>query len=133
VLFVYGTLQFPEVLLAVIGRVPDMAPATVRGWRAAALPGRVYPGLVPGATADSTAPGQVLVGLTAGEWALLDHFEGDAYDRRELALDGGGRAWAYLWDDVDGVAAHDWDAARFAAEHLSRYLDGCAGWQDAIS
>jgi gamma-glutamylcyclotransferase (GGCT)/AIG2-like uncharacterized protein YtfP len=131
VLFVYGTLQFPPVLGAVIGRVPAMVPATLSGWRAAALPGRVYPGLVP--AAGGRAVGQVLSALTAGDWARLDHFEGDAYDRRELPLDGGGRAWAYVWQDAAGAAAHDWDPARFAAIHLGDYVIGCAEWRDDVS
>lgn len=132
VLFVYGTLQFPPVLGAVIGRVPAMAPATLSGWRAAALPGRVYPGLVPDGS-GKRAVGQVLSGLTAEDWARLDHFEGEAYDRRELQVDGGGRVWAYVWQDVAGVADHDWDPARFAARHLGDYVIGCAEWRDDVS
>ena len=125
-LFVYGTLQFAVVLEAVIGRVPALAPAAVVGWRVAALPGRVYPGLVPAAL-GARAVGQVLSGLTAGEWAALDAFEGASYERRELDLDGGGRAFAYVWLDVDHVAGHDWDPARFAAVELADYVDGCSG------
>ena len=45
-LFVYGTLMFPEVLEVLLGRTPEMAPAALDGWRAAALADRVYPGLV---------------------------------------------------------------------------------------
>ncbi|WP_250292550.1 gamma-glutamylcyclotransferase, partial [Frankia sp. CiP1_Cm_nod1] len=45
-LFVYGTLCFPEVARALLGRLPCSRPAAAAGWRAAALPGRAYPGLV---------------------------------------------------------------------------------------
>ena len=40
-LFVYGSLLIPEVLQALLGRVPDR---TAGGWRVAALAGRRYPG-----------------------------------------------------------------------------------------
>ncbi|WP_445548822.1 gamma-glutamylcyclotransferase, partial [Frankia sp. CiP1_Cm_nod2] len=46
-LFVYGTLCFPEVARALLGRLPCSRPAAAAGWRAAALPGRAYPGPVP--------------------------------------------------------------------------------------
>ncbi|WP_352231338.1 gamma-glutamylcyclotransferase family protein [Actinomadura sp. NBRC 104412] len=60
-LFVYGSLQFPEVLFTLIDRVPDHEPATAEGWRVVTLPERVYPGLIPG---QDTARGYLLTGLT---------------------------------------------------------------------
>ncbi|WP_261570896.1 gamma-glutamylcyclotransferase family protein, partial [Frankia gtarii] len=45
-LFVYGTLMFPEVVSTLIGRVPPMESAAAPGWRAARLRDRLYPGLV---------------------------------------------------------------------------------------
>lgn len=45
-LFVYGTLRFPRILTALLGRAPAGTPATVTGWRTAALKNRPYPGLV---------------------------------------------------------------------------------------
>jgi gamma-glutamylcyclotransferase (GGCT)/AIG2-like uncharacterized protein YtfP len=129
-LFAYGTLQFPLVLQALLGRVPDLEPAVLPGWRAAALPGRLYPGLVPG---GGRAPGQLLVGLTAGEWSVLDAFEGDAYDRCSLRLADGREAWVYVWRDVDDVEPHDWDADRFARESLPGYLVSSRRWRDAGS
>jgi hypothetical protein len=59
-LFVYGSLQFPDVLFTLIDRVPDHSPAAAHGWRITALPGRVYPGLVPG---QGTASGYLISGL----------------------------------------------------------------------
>jgi len=135
-LFVYGTLLFPEVLQAVLGRVPAMEAATLPGWRAAALPGRVYPGLVPvvaTSAAEPGAAGQVLSGLTAGEWAVLDDFEGDEYARRECTLGDGRTAWTYVWLATHRVASHDWDPAGFVAVELPDYVDGCSEWREAIS
>lgn len=45
-LFTYGTLLFPEVLTALLGRVANRPEADCSGWRVAALAERVYPGLV---------------------------------------------------------------------------------------
>ncbi|MEW1721615.1 gamma-glutamylcyclotransferase family protein [Streptomyces sp. NPDC093109] len=129
-LFVYGTLQFDAVLSGLIGRVPARIPAVASGWRAAALEGRVYPGLVesPGAAAS----GFLLTGLSLREWVILDLFEDDQYDLREVALASGARGWAYVWpvgevrNEVrNGVRTEDWDADEFAASHLQEYAARC--------
>jgi gamma-glutamylcyclotransferase (GGCT)/AIG2-like uncharacterized protein YtfP len=125
-LFVYGTLMFPEVLRALLGRVPESVPAAVAGWRAARLPGHVYPVLVPAGA--GTARGLLLTGLTAAEWRVLDEYEGPMYDLRPVALTDGRRGWAYVGADPAAASAEDWDADRFAAEHLSAYLGQCTGW-----
>ncbi|MBG0816916.1 hypothetical protein [Planomonospora sp. ID82291] len=40
----------------------------------------------------------------------------------------GRRGRAYISADPSAASAEDWDAGRFAAEHLSAYLGECAGW-----
>lgn len=131
-LFVYGTLQFPEVLLAVLGRVPTMSAVTLPGWRAAALPGAVYPGLVRAAP-PRAATGRLLEGLGPGEWDVLDEFEGDAYERRRVPLDDGRTPWTYVWRAAHDVAPHDWDPAAFVVAELPAYVVGCATWREALS
>lgn len=121
-LFAYGSLQFPEVLRPLLGRVPDSTPAALPGWRAAPLAGRLYPGLVPDASA--TAPGLLLTGLTARERRLLDVFEGDEYLPRSLPLAGGRPVWTYVWrggDVLDGT----WSAAGFRVRHLAEFTARC--------
>jgi gamma-glutamylcyclotransferase (GGCT)/AIG2-like uncharacterized protein YtfP len=113
-LFAYGTLRFPEVLEVLLGRVPALDPATAEGWRVAALPGVTYPGLV---AADRGADGVLLRGLRSDEWRILHEYEDDLYDLRLVPLDGGRRAWTYVWEDA--VEPHDWDLAGF---DLAAYL-----------
>jgi gamma-glutamylcyclotransferase (GGCT)/AIG2-like uncharacterized protein YtfP len=86
-LFVYGTLRDPDVLLLVLGHLPD--PATVVTARAldcrcVYYPGRTYPALLqaPG----ETAPGTLLTALTGADIAALDSFEGEEYSRRSIEI-----------------------------------------------
>ncbi|SEG72640.1 Gamma-glutamyl cyclotransferase, AIG2-like [Thermomonospora echinospora] len=118
-LFVYGTLRFPEVLQALLGRVPELEPARAVGWRVKALPGVVYPGLVadPGGVAD----GLLMTGLSEAERRLLDAYEGESYEPRRMALDDGRRAWTYVWKGR--TEPDDWNPARFAERDLPAYLD----------
>jgi len=124
-LFVYGTLRFPEVLDALLGRVPELSPARVEGWRAAALPGRVYPGLVaaPGAVAD----GLVVHGLDADELELLHAYEDVEYDVVEIRLADGRPVQAYRW--LGEVLEEDWDVEWFTREVLAAYVPGCVAWR----
>lgn len=124
VLFCYGTLQFDAVLKALLGRIPEQARASAPGYRAAALEGRVYPGLVLRAFGGS-APGVVLLDLSNEEWRILDAFEDERYDLREVTLSNGQTGWAYVWPGGD-VRTADWDAAEFEERHLAEYVARCA-------
>ncbi|WP_212761542.1 gamma-glutamylcyclotransferase family protein [Nocardia uniformis] len=131
-LFVYGTLRFPEVLTELIGRTPGIEAAWVSGRRTAALPERVYPGLV--AAVGAMAHGAVLSGLTAAEWRVLDAFEDDEYDLVPVFVHVGDRdlpAWTYAW--TSEVLDQDWSAREFAAEHLPNYTGRCALWRSELA
>ncbi|WP_330301570.1 MULTISPECIES: gamma-glutamylcyclotransferase family protein [unclassified Streptomyces] len=117
-LFVYGTLQFPTVLEALIGRIPSGRPTAAPGWRAAALERRVYPGLV--AAPGATATGLLMEDLTPTEWKILDDFEDDRYDLREITLAEGLTGWACVWPDGE-VLPYNWQADYFADRHLTAY------------
>jgi gamma-glutamylcyclotransferase (GGCT)/AIG2-like uncharacterized protein YtfP len=124
-LFVYGTLRFPEVLRVLLGRVPELRPARVVGWRARALPGAVYPGLV--ADPQGEADGLLMTGLREAEWRLLDAYEGESYELRRLPLDGGRHAWTYVWKGE--TQDRDWDPSHFAEHAMPAYLEGCRAWR----
>lgn len=80
--FVYGSLMAPEVLRALLGRVPSRVPATVRGYHRFRITDRVYPALYRADEGESVVDGQVLSGMTRRELAILDWFEGGAVHRR---------------------------------------------------
>ncbi|MFI6866807.1 gamma-glutamylcyclotransferase family protein [Nocardia sp. NPDC050406] len=127
-LFVYGTLRFAEVLVELIGRTPRLDAAWVADWRAAALPDRVYPGLV--RAVGTVTHGAMLSGLTAEEWRVLDAFEDDEYELRPVFAHAGERdlpAWTYVW--TAEVAARDWSAEEFAVDHLPYYAGRCGRWR----
>ncbi|MEV0246220.1 gamma-glutamylcyclotransferase family protein [Nocardia sp. NPDC050712] len=124
VLFAYGTLQFPEVLTALLGRCPRLRSAELRGWRVAALPDRVYPGLVP--DPGGLARGMLISGLDAAEWSVLDGFEDDEYDLLPVDF-ATGSAWTYVW--TAAVEPELWHSTEFAAAHLAAFLPRCAQWR----
>jgi hypothetical protein len=124
-LFVYGTLMFPEMLSALLGRVPARTAASANGWRVSALPGRVYPGLV--RDGYSTAAGQVIAGLSKAEGQLIDAYENGEYRLSEITLGDGRNYLTYVWRTK--ALYEDWNLDRFAATHLTDHVAKCARWR----
>jgi hypothetical protein len=106
-LFAYGSLIVPEVVDALLDRVPDQVPATLLGWSARRLRHRPYPGLVdaPGVVTH----GALFLGLRPDEVELLDDWEGDLYDVRAVTVrDATGRAHdarVYVLHDLSLLAS----------------------------
>ena len=124
----YGSLQFPDVLRVLIGRVPDMVPAMAAGWRVTALADVDYPGLVSG---DDSAVGHLLADLSWEEWKILDAFENPLYDLTFLATSAAD-AWAYTCPATSTAPiAGGWTMGNFADRHLAEYLVRCARWLSA--
>jgi len=126
-LFAYGTLRFDEVLAVLLDRVPCRSTVAVAGWRAAALAGRVYPGLV---RADAEVIGMLITGLTPGELRLIDEYESGPYELELLTLSDGRQGWTYAWTDQAVVLPHDWSPGEFAALHLADFAGKCRAWRD---
>lgn len=87
-LFVYGTLRDPDLLRLALGREVDaetILQATLGGYRAASMPGKVYPGLV--LSHGMHTPGLILAGLNRFELQVLDAYEDDEYRRGPVAVE----------------------------------------------
>ncbi len=128
-LFAYGTLRFTEVLRVLLDRVPALTPGSVAGWRAAALTGRVYPGLVRG---PGTVTGVLITGLTRVELHVIDEYESGPYELERLTLSDGRDGWTYAWTDHAVVLAHDWSPAEFADRHLAAFAEKCRAWREGF-
>lgn len=126
-LFVYGTLTFPDVLRALLGRVPATEEASIEGWRAVAVPDRSYPVLVPG---TGWTHGLVLLDLQRPEWQIVDAYEDSIYQLRRLQVTPARhQAVGYVSRTGPATDPPAWDRDRFAAEDLGTYLVGCRRWR----
>lgn len=57
--FVYGTLMAPEVVQALIKRVPPMRPATLKGYTRHSVKGVVFPAIIPDSAEKAAVHGKV--------------------------------------------------------------------------
>ena len=95
-LFVYGTLQLPEKLQGILGRIPALTPALLMGYRVGMVARADFPGIVP--DESSTVSGQLLGPLNQQELERLDRYEGELYQRVRVPVQLGDKqcqAWTY--------------------------------------
>lgn len=128
-LFTYGSLMFPEVLRALLGRVPASVAATAEGWRAVAIPDATYPALVAG---PGNASGRLLLDLRAEEWQIIDAYENAIYELCPISVAPAAAqdAVAYVCRTGENLTDIDWDRDRFAEEDLAQYVLHCASWRE---
>jgi len=124
--FAYGTLQEPSVLELIVGRSLVGVVALLEDHARFGLRGKVYPAVV--AQPGGRVHGLLYSGVTPGELARLDEYEGPLYERRELMVICSGapaRAFTYALGKRHHhlLSSEPWDFERFRREHLESYLE----------
>lgn len=128
--FVYGTLMYPEVLKALIERVPRMEPAVIQGYQRYRIRDQVFPGTIRSSAPGAQLQGLVLFDLQPAELEVLDEFEGEEYFKEEVQaqLEGGATCTTivYLWQDrLRPVLYGEWDPHEFREQRLGAYEVMC--------
>lgn len=125
-LFVYGTLEFPEVLRQVLGEELPGTSAVLFGFRRFRLKSHPFPGIT--AMRRSRVSGMLLTGLEPKHLRLLDRYEGRMYrrirtktilpDKRTCS------AWVYILSDSSRHEITDvpWNKQEFFEKYLAAYL-----------
>lgn len=129
----YGTLLFQEVLGVLGLKLEFMGEAVLKGWSRRSLRDRRYPAVVKAAA--GSVRGKLLCCPNEKTLECLDHYEGEEYQRRKLAVQKDGvdmEAWVYTLKEVhlpwvDG----DWNPEVFRRSHLEGYLNECIRWSKA--
>ena len=93
-LFVYGTLQDPDIQKSLVGRIIFGIPAKLANYEKTTinLGGRVYPIVRP--SENKVVAGMVL-DVTEQELARFDRYETNAYRRIQAEVEGGITVWVY--------------------------------------
>ncbi|BBN00380.1 protein MpAIG2 [Marchantia polymorpha subsp. ruderalis] len=133
--FVYGSLMAPEVLAAIIHRVPPQATAVVANFHRYSIRNRLYPAVLP--LAGGNVTGKVLFDLTHEELKLLDEFEDFEYTRHlvettvqdkvtddlNISIAVPVQAYLYVWADAEDKSLYgDWDYETWRTNNLQEFL-----------
>jgi gamma-glutamylcyclotransferase (GGCT)/AIG2-like uncharacterized protein YtfP len=133
--FAYGTLMFPEVWRAVVGREFDTVAGVAEGFAVYRVADAVFPAIVAAGERD-IAHGVVYLNVDHASLARLDLFEDDFYERQTLWIDcdDGQRRAADTYvvpaENRKVLTLEPWDSASFVAtgglEHFIRRFQGFA-------
>ena len=132
--FTYGTLMYPQVWQAVVGRTHESAHGRAGGYAIYRVRDAVFPGIV-AADDGASVPGVVYLDVDEAGLARLDRFEDDFY-RRELVIvrcndDTVRDAFAYVVPEENRHVLTDeiWNADEFLARgDLDQFLARFAGF-----
>lgn len=124
-LFAYGTLELEVIVERVLSRSFAVRPAELAGYARYLLRGCPYPAIVP--APGRAVSGTLLLDLDAEHFTLLDTYEGELYERRELVVAVGSapvRAQSYVLrpEFHDQLTSEAWDRREFERRHLAGYL-----------
>jgi gamma-glutamylcyclotransferase (GGCT)/AIG2-like uncharacterized protein YtfP len=132
--FTYGTLMFPEVWRAVVGRQFESVEGRAAGYAIFRVRDAVFPGIV-AADEGSHVSGVVYLDVALPSVQRLDAFEDVFYERRSIFVDcNDGRrlqAEAYVVPEANRHVLTDepWDRERFVASGgLRQFIDRFAGF-----
>lgn len=144
-LFTYGTLMFPEVWQAVVGRSFRSTPAILTGYEIFRVAGAHYPGIIAVDFSPTSGPrpptspavvaGLLYSDLDAASLERLDRFEGDEYRRQSVIVtrvDGcqlDAEAYVVRNESRHLLTAEPWTAEKFTADgHLQVFISRYGGF-----
>ncbi len=125
-LFAYGTLEIPEIIEALTGRAYTGRRAVLEDWARYLLKDSEYPGGMP--VKGAKIPGLIYEDFGETALMLVDHYEGELYERLQLVVkDEKGESvlcWVYVIrpERRDVLTDQEWDRETFVKNHLANYL-----------
>ncbi len=115
-LFCYGTLQLPENIFQLTGRLYKAQRAQLQGYAIYRVRGNAYPGIV--SCEGGQVDGVLYLGISAHDLQEIDRYEGELYERRivEVRTRSGTMvmAWAYVvpWMHRRRLSSEGWNLGR---------------------
>jgi gamma-glutamylcyclotransferase (GGCT)/AIG2-like uncharacterized protein YtfP len=123
-LFVYGTLQYPEILKKLTGKTFVAKPAVLTHFKRHKVKNAEYPAIVPKPGAQTT--GMLIENVDESSLNAIDFYEGDEYEKTEVNIISGDfetKAFAYVWIAGENhLEKEDWDRACFEKKYLELYI-----------
>jgi gamma-glutamylcyclotransferase (GGCT)/AIG2-like uncharacterized protein YtfP len=126
--FAYGTLMFPAVMEALLGRSFASRSETIRGYSRHPVIGQVYPGIL-ASSQSHTLEGVLWTGLSSRHLSILDDFEDDFYSAELLRI-GDVHARFYVVSASNAAVLNtdaSWSPEEFRSRHYHEYLQHIKG------
>ena len=129
-LFTYGSLMFEDVWNRLVKGNYLSQKATLNGYARRAVKEDVYPVIF---QANELVEGVVYYDINEEDMVILDTFEGEYYERKEVELlvkNEPIRAYVYVLKEkyFDKIDPKPWSDALFATEGIKRFLTNYKGF-----
>ncbi len=126
--FTYGSLLFPEIMAAVAARSFPSRPALLSGYARYRVYNAPYPGII--ACPQTCVTGRLYMQVDASSLKILDHFEGDLYERQtvEVRCDNqliSAQTYVVAPGQKKYLTAIPWDPDSFKENDYALFLDQC--------
>jgi gamma-glutamylcyclotransferase (GGCT)/AIG2-like uncharacterized protein YtfP len=124
-IFVYGTLQSPEIIKKLTGKSFKNAPAVLEGYKLYCVKECDYPAIIQqeGAKTD----GLVMANMDDVSLALISFYEGDEYEKRQVTVKLNGKsvdAFTFIWvKEIEFLENKEWDFLNFKKNRLEHYIN----------
>jgi len=123
-LFVYGTLQYPEILKKITGKSFVSKPAILYNFNRHKVQNAEYPAIV--SKHGAKTYGLVLENVDDESLKAIDIYEGEEYEKSLVSVfteDSKTEAFTYIWIAGNNyLEEEDWDKALFEAKYLELYI-----------
>jgi len=131
-IFTYGSLMYPSVMRAVTAREFPSKKARVQNYARFKVKGECYPGLIPleGALTD----GVLYLNVDPLSVRRLDEFEGELYERREIAVDAfdgkslTAQTYVVKAQTQNRLSSEEWDPTHFEKVDLLEFMNTYPGF-----
>ena len=124
-IFVYGTLQSPEIVKKLTGKSFKTSPAVLQGYNRYCVKECDYPAVIQKDNAETA--GLVLENVDDFSLDIISFYEGDEYEKKILPIMVNGlmkNTIAFIWNaEITNLKNEEWNFKEFENQRLDYYLE----------
>ena len=124
-IFVYGTLQSPQIVEKLTGKSFNTTRAVLPGYKLFCVKNADYPAIVKNENAVTT--GLIIENADNASLAVISFYEGDEYEIQKVTVLVDGKpvpALVFVWaKSIELLENREWDFQRFKRVNLEYYLN----------
>lgn len=124
-IFVYGTLQSPEIVKKLTGKSFKITPAVLPGYKLCCIKNCDYPAVIQ--HNDMETNGFVLENVDDLSIDIISYYEGDEYEKRQVTVNMNGKSkdvLTFVWVNENVFLENkDWNLQNFKRTRLDYYLN----------
>lgn len=126
-IFVYGTLQFPEIVFALTGKNFKTKEAVLENYAIYKIDSEegMCPAIIP--EKGSSVQGKILFDIDSESMNIIDFFEGDNYEKKKLLVESEKRNFevlVYVWkENLKHFLKGPWSKEEFEKNYIENCLN----------